>query len=66
MLTFKVSNYEHLILCGTLLEGGNISDDGRIQRWSLRLWVNQGLYNKFYHLFTMFEDITYPDTVAPH
>lgn len=63
--TFKFNNYQHSIICGSLLGDANISNDTRIKKeYSLRLRFNQGLENEPYvkHLFAMFQDMVHPNT----
>ena len=62
--TFKFNNYQHSIICGSLLGDANISNDSRTKGYSLRLRFNQGLDNKPYveHLFAMFQDMVHPNT----
>jgi len=63
--TFKFNNYQHSIICGSLLGDANISNDKRTKKeYSLRLRFNQGLLNEPYviHLFFIFEDMLHPNT----
>ena len=62
---FQFNNYQHSIICGSLLGDANISNDKRTKKkYSLRLRFNQGLDNKSYveHLFAMFQDMVHPNT----
>ena len=64
--TFKFKNYQHSIMCGSLLGDANISNDTRTKGYSLQLRFNQGLHNKSYveHLFAMFQDMVHPNTTT--
>ena len=64
--TFNFNNYQHSIMCGSLLGDANISNDTRTKGYSLRLRFNQGLHNKSYveHLFAMFQDMVHPNTTT--
>ena len=62
---FKFNNYQHSIICGSLLGDASISNDKRTKKeYSLRLRFNQGLDNEPYveHLFAMFRDMVHPNT----
>jgi len=76
---FQFNNYQHSIICGSLLGDANISNDNRTKKeYSLRLrfpwcppqrdeWgTNQGLNNEPYvkHLFAMFRDMVHPNTTT--
>jgi hypothetical protein len=77
--TFQFNNYQHSIICGSLLGDACISNDKRTKKeYSLRLrfpwcppqrdeWgTNYCLANEPYvkHLFAMFQDMVHPNTTT--
>ena len=63
---FHINNYQHSIMCGSLLGDASIGDDSRTKGYSLRLRFGQGIHNKPYveHLFAMFNHIVHPNTTT--
>ena len=62
----KAPNYQHSIMCDSLLGDASIGDDSRTKGYSLRLRFGQGIHNKPYveHLFAMFNHIVHPNTTT--